>query len=346
MVESVIQNPGGKLRPQPVVEVVARGDIEAEAWVDRDGGIRKGSAYAGKDGTGKILVTAKIVDEAEAEVSPDVGAKAGRWAGDDKLLFREFIGHRPAGPGGQVGEIAGFRNLAGAVAFRIIEVEGRGKLRGKLEIQAQTQGVLLVQATVKTVPESRGRSGIVLGQRGGLGIGVIGQAVRGKGCQADFFGKVEKIRPGQVVVGSGEIRGIRKNVGSPPVHRDGVPFREGVEVAGRVGEDEFIQEIGFPGIADQCALALSGAVQVEITVVIEGKSHAQFVGDLFDSPGEKVHEHKILNQAKIIDSRGVVGLAGLFLAEIVEKGGSNADFGKKPFIARHGAESGGPSCFQ
>ena len=59
----------------------------------------------------------EIVDEGEAEIGANIGADAVGGIGDDKLFFGKLIGHRPVGAGGEVGEVSGFGNLAGAIAF-------------------------------------------------------------------------------------------------------------------------------------------------------------------------------------------------------------------------------------
>ena len=282
IIQPVVKDAGGEFRAEPIVEVIARGHVEPEPGVDGNRGVGKGAGDSGEERAGQTLRAGQVVGEGKAKIRAHVRPQAGGPFRDDKLFFRKSVSHGPAGSCRQVGEVPGFRDPAGAVALGVVEVQGGGELGGKLEVQSQSQCVLLVQPPVETVAECGGRAGVIQAQSGGLGIGIVGQPVGGKGGEADLVREVDEVGSGQAVVGPRVESGVGKNVGGPPVHCHRMVFGEGMKVAGGVGKGVFVEKIGF-GRAPGGPLDLGRVIQVKEAVIIKRKTHAQLVGDLFVS---------------------------------------------------------------
>lgn len=345
VVEAVVENASGKLDPQPVGKVKAGGDIEADSRIDGNGRIGQGAGDAGKDGASESLRAFQIIDEAEAKIDAGVGAEAGRIFRDDEFLIGKFIVHGPVSSRAEVGEVSRLRDLAGAIAFGVVEVEASGEFGRELKVEAKTEGELLIKPPVEAV----GRAGegalvVVISGGGGVGsVGIVGEAIGGKGAEANFVGAVEHIGTGQAVVGAGEVGGIGKDVGGAPAERDGLGFGEGVKVVGGVSAGNFVEEIIF-GLSGN-GRSLGGRVEEKEAVDIDGKADGEFIGNLLIGAEKDIGEKEVLGEAEVESTSLIIGERRFLLAEVVKKRGANAHFRKKFIVAGHGLKGGGPGAF-
>ncbi len=85
----------------------------------------------------------------------------------------------------------------------------------------------------------------VWGLGGAGGIGVIRQTVRGKGTEADFVRKGEKIRTGEAVIGTTVVGGLREDVRGAPAQGYGLGFANSMEIVRAISAGDFIEKIGI-----------------------------------------------------------------------------------------------------
>ena len=120
-------------------------------------------------------------------------------------------------------------------------------------------------------------------------------------------------------------------------------FGEGVEVAGGVGDGDFVEKIVIGESGHRHSFV--GSVEIKISVHIDGKTDTELRGDLFSSAEKNVGEDKVLGEADVVASEPIIGLGRFFLAKVVKERGTSANFRKEGVVAWHADDSGSPGGF-